>query len=247
MFMRSSALAYLMIVSLAAFLSLDSQIQSPVEAQSLGGAVARQNLDLPYDAGFFQGDSSEEESAEVVNFYGQQYEGDGIFFAIDRSGSMQSSGELQIAKREVSKNITEFTNRVQFGIVFFDRSITKYPSSGRPAESTPSMKAGALNWLNSVPGGGGSCAQEGLVQAMQFANFATSQRRVVVYVGDGGGTCNGADEANYLRQTVSIIKAQNYQRAQVNAIGVLDVDANGEQFMRSLAASNGGSYTRINR
>ncbi len=218
---------------------------SPLAAQALGGAGSKENLDLPYDAGIFNGEAEDEDAPEVIQFYGQQYEGDGVFFAIDRSGSMQSSGELDVAKREVAKNISEFSTRVQFGIVFFDKGLLKFPSSGRPAEAAPAMKAAGLNWVNSVKGGGGSCCQAGLVAAMQYANFSSSKRKVVIYVGDGGGSCNGADSGTYLKQTLAIVKSQNFQRAQINAIGVLDVSQEGKDFLTALAQSNGGSYTYI--
>ncbi len=220
---------------------------SNVGAQALGGAGSKENLDLPYDAGLFNGEAEDEDAPEVIQFYGQQYEGDGVFFAIDRSGSMQSSGELDIAKREVSKNISEFSTRVQFGIVFFDNGLLKFPTSGRPAEASPSMKAAGLNWVNSVKGGGGSCCQAGLVAAMQYANFSSSKRKVIIYVGDGGGTCNGADEGTYLKQTLAIVKAQNFQRAQINAIGVLQIGSIQGDFLTSLAQSNGGTYTKVTK
>ncbi len=72
-------------------------------------------------------------------------------------------------------------------------------------------------------------------------------RKVVVYVGDGAGTCNGANEQTYLNQTLSIVKSQNFQRSQVNAVGVLQIGNMQENFLRSLASGNGGSYVKITR
>jgi Mg-chelatase subunit ChlD len=218
-----------------------------VEAQSLSGGGLKANLDLPFDAGLFSDDGEDEDAPEIITFYSQQYEGDGIFYAIDRSGSMQNSGELDVAKREVSRNIMEFSNRVQFGVVFFDRGIVKFPSSGRAAEANPAMKAAGLNWVQSVPGGGGSCCQQGLIEALKYSNTSSATRKVVVYVGDGGGTCNGANEQTYLNQTLSVVKSQNFQRAQVNTVGVLDIGTIQDQFLRSLASSNGGTYVKITR
>jgi Mg-chelatase subunit ChlD len=218
-----------------------------LHAQTLAGGALKANLDLPFDAGLFNDDGEEEDAPEIITFYSQQYEGDGIFYAIDRSGSMQTSGELDIAKREVSKNIREFSSRVQFGIVFFDRGITKFPAGGRPTEANSAMKAAGINWVQSVPGGGGSCCQQGLIEALKYANTSSASRKVVVYVGDGGGTCNGANEQTYLNQTLGVVKSQNFQRAQINAVGVLDVSSIGENFLRSLASGNGGSYVKITR
>ena len=216
-----------------------------VDAQTLTGGALKANLDLPFDAGLLTGEGEDEDAPEIITFYAQQYEGDGVFFTIDRSGSM-NQGELQIAKREVSRSIMEFSDRVQFGIVFFDRGITKFPANGRAADATPSMKAAGLNWVQSVPGGGGSCCREGLAEALKYSNTSSSRRKVVIYVGDGGGSCNGGG-GSYLKQTLSVVKAQNFQRAQVNTVGVMMSRGGAEQFLKSLARMNGGTYVNKTR
>ncbi len=216
-------------------------------AQTLTGGGNKANLDLPFDAGLSDGEGEDEDAPEIIQFYGQTFEGDGTFIAVDRSGSMQDSGELDIAKREISKMIQEFSDRVYFGLCFFDKGLLKFPASGRATEANPAMKAAAMNWVQTVRGGGGSCCQEGLITALTFANSAPSQRRVVVYVGDGGGTCKGANESTYLQTTLSVVKSQNYNRAQVNAIGVLNIGNIQDQFLRNLATSNNGTYTKVSR
>lgn len=158
---------------------------------------------------------------------------------------MQNSGELNIAKREVIKNIVEFSGRVEFAIVFFDRGIVRFPAGGRATKASAAMKAAAVNWVESIPGGGGSCCQQGLLEALKYANTSAARRRILVYVGDGGGTCNGASEQDYLAQTLGVVRSQNVQRAQINAIGVLDVGTIQEAFLRSLASQNGGRYVRV--
>ena len=231
-------------IILALAFSVILGLASTVQAQELGGTAAtKENLDLPFDA---IGENDEEEDApEIVTFYGQQLEGDGIFYVIDKSWTMNNDGELPIAKREVIRNIQEFSSRVQFSIVFFDSSVVKYPSSGTPAEANPGMKASAISFVQTVQSGTGSCCQQGLSQGLRFANMASSKRKVMVYVGDGGGTCQGADEATYLRQTLGSVTSQNYQRVQINCIGVLRPSALGIDFMKRLSATNGGTYTLI--
>ena len=224
-----------------------SWLTPSLHAQELGGSFVKANLDLPFDAGAGEGEGEDEDAPEIIQFYGQTFEGDGTFVAIDRSGSMQNSGELDIAKREVTRMITEFSDKAYFGIVFFDKQILKYPTSGRAAKANPSMKAGAISWVQTVAGGVGSCCQEGLIAALTFANSAPAKRKVVVYVGDGGGTCKGQNEQTYLTATLAAFKGANFQRAQCNAIGVLEVGASQERFLRSLASSNSGSYTKVTR
>ena len=85
------------------------------------------------------------------------------------------------------------------------------------------------------------------MEALKYANTSSSSRKVVVYVGDGGGTCNGANETTYLTETLAAVKSMNFQRAQVNSVGVLNINNLRENFLRNLASGNGGSYVRITR
>jgi len=206
-------------------------------------AQIKENLDLPFDA--LGEEEEEEEAPEVVNFYNTNLEGDGFFYVIDRSVSMQNAGELPRAKTEVKKNIGEFPNRVQFGIVFFDAGIAKFPGSGQPAEASEAMKQAGKGFVDSVAPGSGTCCLQALMTALQFANRAKSKRKVIVYLSDGGGTCQGGDEMQYLNKTISAVTGANYQRVRINTILVLEPTGGGENFMRRLASSNGGSYTRI--
>jgi hypothetical protein len=237
----------LLSLSLVAFLvSVCVLLLSPssLKAQAVGGAGIKENLDLPFDA---LGQAEDEEDApEIVTFYGQQLEGDGFFYVIDRSSTMQNAGELDRAKKEVVKNISEFSDRVQFGVVFFDADVRKFPSSGQPADANPGMKQSGTNFVQSTPGGSGTCCQKAISAILQMANQATSKRKVIVYLSDGGGTCNGGDEPSYLRQTVTLATSQNYQRIPINTIGVIELGQVQEAFMKQLASSNGGTYTRIN-
>lgn len=203
----------------------------------------KENLDLPYEA---DGEVEVDEDApEIHIFYGQQLEGDGIFYVIDRSSTMQDAGELAVAKREVIRNIREFSEGVQFGIVFFESGVIQFPPSGQPAEANAAMKAAATSYVQSAAGGFGTCCLEGLATGLRMASRATSRRKVLVYVGDGGGTCQGADEARYLQTTLAAITARNWERVQIHTIGVLDVGRIQEDFLRRLASANGGSYRRI--
>lgn len=224
-------------------------VASQLQAQSLDSATLgkKENLDLPFNASLTAPELEEEDAPEVITFYSYQFEGDGVFFAIDRSGSMSDRGELPIAKREVTKNINEFSPNVQFAVVFFDREIKQWPESGRPAVATLDAKRSAVSWTQAIRGGGGSCAQQGLIAALKFANQSTSTRKVVIYVGDGGGWCHGANEVEYLAQTLGVVKSQNHQRAQINAIGVLKIKPVSDQFLQQLTRQNRGSYTRVVR
>src|SRR5262245_687158 len=183
-------------------------------SQSLGGGAAvKENLDLPFDA--IGENENEEEAPEIVSFYGTQLEGDGFFYVIDKSGSMQDSGELNIAKREVTRNITEFSDKVRFGIFFFSKDVVKFPQRGQAAAANPAMQASGTNFNQPAQSTTGSCPQAGLSAALLMASNCSSKRKVIVYLGDGGGTCPGSSEGEYLKQTLAAVAAQNWQRIQI--------------------------------
>ena len=220
-------------------------------AQSFGGGnlgngvATKENLDLPFDA---RGTSQEEEedAPEVVVFYNQQLEGNGIFYVLDASTSMETQGELAIAKREILKNVSEFSSEEQFGIIFFNADVRKFPAAGTPAQANPAMKAAATAFVESATGAQGSCCQQGMIAALQMANLSTALKKVIVYVGDGGGYCGpGTGGSLFQDQTVLAVTQQNYQRIQINCIGVLSPPPANEEFMQHLAHANQGTYSRI--
>ena len=182
-----------------------------------------------------------------VVFYGIPLLGDGIFYVVDTSGSMMDSGELNIAKNEIIRTINELPEDHQFGIVFFASNVTKFPASGFPATANAAMKAAATSFVESIGQGAGSCPQQGFAAALDMARASSARRDVVVYAGDGGGTCQGADEATYLKQTLQQVTEENSGHAQIHSVGVLSPNRIGEDFMKALAAQNSGIYVRVER
>lgn len=233
--------------SCVVFLSCAAGSRAVAQTPGGLGLGVKENLDLPFDA-LGEEDEEDEEAPEVVMFYGTALEGEGFFYVIDRSGSMQDSGELVIAKREVTRNITEFTERVRFGVFFFDKGVQRFPSGDQAAKADSGSKASAISFVESMTSGSGSCPLVGLAAALDMANKCSVRRKVITYVGDGGGHCAGArNEAEYHARTLAGVGVQNYQRLQINAIGVLDVSPAQELFLQSLASMNGGTYKRIMR
>jgi len=215
---------------------------SPAFAQESGGGGSKENLDLPVDAA---GREEEEEAPEIVIFYGQQFEGDGIFFCLDRSETMSQGRRWKTCQKEVVKSILQFSEKVQFGLVFFDATLVKFPSTGRPAEATPTMKAAAQAMVMSMHIGSGTCSKEALLAALQFANLATVKRRIIFYLSDGGQTCRGADPGQYGKQCLSEVRARNTSGVKINSICVGGPTPEDESWMKTLAAQNDGQYTRV--
>jgi hypothetical protein len=206
-----------------------------------GQFKSKENLDLPYDA--FGLNETEEEAPEVVVFYGQSFEGDGIFYCLDRSSST-CGGEIAIEKRETIRNIMEFSSRVEFGIAFYDRGLRKFPSSGRPITADAGGKSAAVSFVSSTQCGGGTCVKLGLMACLDFASFSSAKRNVIIYLGDGGTTCPGADPSAYAQTTLAEVKSKNFKNAQINSIHV-GTDPPG--FSKQLASQNGGTFNQITR
>ncbi|MBI4604537.1 MAG: VWA domain-containing protein [Planctomycetes bacterium] len=229
------------LASAVAAFGLPSRSPSPSAPEGL-----KENLDLPLDAG---GDPDDDDDyIETIRFYGSDFEADGFFPVVDRSKTMQDRGELPRAKSEATRIVQEFSSRVQFGLFFFDKGLVQFPGGDTPAIAHPPQKQSAVAWIQTVAPGSGTCGQPGLVAALRMANRSTAKRRVIVYISDGGGTCPGSQgEAEYLRETLAVVTGLNYQRIRIDTIGVIDVGPLQEEFLRQLAASNGGTYRRISR
>ncbi len=218
---------------------------APSRAQSIGGVTGtKENLDLPFDA---VGDTGpDDDPPEIIDILGRRLEGDAFFFVIDRSSSMHGE-PLALAKREIARNIRELPATTEFGIVFFDSGVDKFPRGARPARATPAMKAAALSWLSGVPGGHGSCCRRALLEALRFANLSTSGRSAILYVGDGGGTCPGnGGEPAYLDETLGRVRSMNRRNARIDTIGVRMAGRTTQEiFLRRLASQNSGHYSTI--
>ncbi len=213
-----------------------------LNAQNLGGAAAKQNLDLPVNAR--TDDREDEEAPETVSFYGQLFESEVVVFVVSREGGMQVRGDLDVVKRELVNAISEFSQRMQFGIVFYDRGVEQFRR--HVVTATAEIKATAATFIRSIPGGGGSCINEGLMSALRLAILAPATHKAVIYIGTGSGFCQGANQEVYLARA---LKTTNFVahagNIQVNTIGVAQSNLCGAEFLRQVARSNGGTSVHL--
>jgi hypothetical protein len=180
-------------------------------------------------------------------FAGREIAADGVFFLLDRSRSMQDSGELHLAKRAIIETLSETWSIPQLGVIIFDANLLTFPADGRPADGREAAVRGtAIRFVNAAPGESGTCVLKGLLAALDLVSRSTAGRNVIIYVGDGGGTCGG-NESNYHTLTLQEATAANNGRAEIHAFGVLMAGRTAqEQFLRALAAANGGTYSDLN-
>lgn len=178
---------------------------------------------------------------------GQEIAADAVFFVVDRSGSMQNTGELRRAQQIITGVLENDLSRGdEFGITFFDSGVLKFPSSGMPARATAGEIAVAARWVAAMRGGGGSCVQQGFLSALGFVDSAAARNSAIIYIGDGGGTCAGRSETQYLAATLQTVTEANQGRARIYTFGVLMRGRpRQENFLRELAEANGGTYTPV--
>jgi len=207
------------------------------------GGASKENLDLPFDA-LSESEDDDEKAPEVIVFYAQQYEGDGFFYSCDMSGSMNQESKFKKLQREVIKNVSQFSEKVQFGICFFNNALKKFPSNGRPADANPAMKAAAIAFVMSATPGRGSCSKPALLACLQFASQSSSKRKVIIHLSDGVNKCNNLELTAYNQEILAEVAARNTQRVKINTI-CIGSDHVDEEWMRKLAFQNNGQASRV--
>jgi hypothetical protein len=61
----------------------------------------------------------------TFTFYGQEVSGDAVFFVIDRSFHMLETGELQRAKMQVQRALSDMPDGTRFAVLFFDAGMRR--------------------------------------------------------------------------------------------------------------------------
>lgn len=114
-------------------------------------------------------------------FYGRVLEADAVFFVIAGSASMRDSGELQVARRELTRVLRTLPDGVEFAIILFDSRIRSFPQGEQPARA-PDDITEAVKFVGATPGGSGSCLRAALQAALNFARASSAERRMLVLV-----------------------------------------------------------------
>jgi Mg-chelatase subunit ChlD len=208
----------------------------------------KENLDLPFDA---IGETEEEELApEIVVFYGAVYEADGLFFALDESGSMDYQGRWELQTREILRTISEMSDRAEFGVVFYATGVSAFRDA--PVTATEGSKQAAKAWVQSRHPQGDTCLAEGTVRALQIAAKSKAKHRSVIVTSDGkpdicstGQGATGDQLGGLIQKT---LQANPGRRIKVHTIWVGEVnDPVPMEFMKRLATAHGGTFRAVSR
>lgn len=167
-----------------------------------------------------------------------------LVLVVDRSYTMWGA-PFEIAQREIRKLISTLKEITSFALVFFDRTVVHYPANRIPEPATEEYKRSALEYVASVQCRWDTCPHAALVAGIYSARLGPGFERVVVYLGNGGGQCQGADENAYLDWTLERIPPYNMGEVRIFVVGIGAMRPWNEKFLRELASQNGGAYAHL--
>jgi hypothetical protein len=145
-------------------------------------------------------------------------------------------------KVEVARGISQLSAGDRFGLVFYDSSFIRFPSTEEPAGATPEMVAKAIELIEAIQTGGGTCPKPALILAITWAEASGQGPKVIVLISDGRATC-GIDEAEYQAQTLEEIAARNVSGTPIRTID-LDTVGGNPAWLKLIAERTGGAYAR---
>ncbi len=177
------------------------------------------------------------------SFCGHDFEGSAIVFVVDRSGS--NNHGFSLAKPKIVDLIERSAPHFELGVVFSDRGVYRFPASGAVLRATRQHKNELKAAVSGMPGGGGSCPHRGLLVALEMAKDSRAERKLVVYMGDGGGTCQGGSEAEYLRQTLAEIQAKNGGEVVIHCVNSKPGSRVHSDFLYELSDATGGTVVPL--
>ncbi|MBI4582655.1 MAG: VWA domain-containing protein [Planctomycetes bacterium] len=183
-------------------------------------------------------------SEDALDCEKSPFSGEAVVYLIDRSGST-AGGDLDLEKREVLRDIENFSSCVEFGIIFYDTNLMKFPAGGKPVPASSEFKAAAKAFIQSVQAGHGTCFKSALLSALDLADLARAERKRIIFFSDGYAACPGTDSTAYSNQTLQEVKTRNQGKVPIHTVGI-GSDIN-ENFMKALAAQNNGTYRKIDR
>lgn len=171
----------------------------------------------------------------LPRFFGHELKNSRLTFVIDVSGSMSESSsggktKLQIVKDELTKTINSFDKRYWFNMVFYSTGCVAWKK--KLEKATDAFKKEAVEKVASLSPLAATNISMALKMASKDGNTDT-----IILLSDGKPTAGIIDPTAVLRDVRSWNK---FRKIKINTVGMQGCDPD---FMRKLAAQNGGSYT----
>ena len=203
------------------------------------GLTARTPLDLPNGGEGIEVD--EKEGLEPLTFYGNEFEGDGFFFCLDKSGSMANDSRLDTLKSEVVKALDSLTSKSEFGIVAFSTGWISWDT--RPKRAQPDIVDDAKNWVNQLNAAGQTHLAPAGVETIRLSSLSRKKHKHIIVLSDGLPNGPGALDSA-ITDTINAITLANWERTPIHTIYIGDNQI-GKNFMQTLALMNSGTFTQV--
>ncbi len=171
---------------------------------------------------------------EPRTFYGMKVHSRRMVFVLDISGSMN----IPFAKVNLKNAYRTLGPQERFAIVCYDNRVFHWPASKSLAAATPTSKAEADAWVDSLTGGGATAIYDALKRAFELA--AGGDAADTIYFLSDGYPTHGISDSSLIAEAA---RSWNPRRQViVHAIGIGDHD---ESLMATLAEEHRGSYRAL--
>lgn len=170
----------------------------------------------------------------------------GIFFCLDKSGSMVERSKLNRLKQETVKSISQLSENDQFAIIFFDANMVRLPATEEPLHATEEMKNAAISFVMSNVPGNGTCPLPALLAALQYAEKSTAKNNMIVLFTDGYPACPGSDATAYMELVSTTLAQRNTSGIPIYTIGMGSPAELPEAWLTEIAEQNHGACARLN-
>jgi hypothetical protein len=167
---------------------------------------------------------------------------DALIYIVDRSGSAMEG--FRFAQGYLARVIDGLDEGDEIGIIFSDTRVLPWPPQGNLAKATSDSRRAAAEFVRTATGGHGSCPADAFEKAIAWAEASNGKRKLIYYIGDGGGTCRGRPEKEYIEEMFEQVTRRSTGVAEIHAIA-LDGGPYGEAFLHELASRNRGTFTRF--
>ena len=200
-------------------------------------------LDLP--SGGSGTEEVEDDSPELITFYGAEFEGNAFFWCLDRSCTMGwnsgGAGPTPLARLqlEMIQAIAQLSEDTHFGIVKFSDSHERWKAL--PVPATPDYKIDAVTWVQNMTSGGTTCIAPAVIDTLQMAAFSTRPEKRLILVGDGLSMCPPPNTPQQNQHTLMEITLANAHRIPIDTIFISGVPG-GIELFALIAQNNDGVF-----
>ena len=173
--------------------------------------------------------------AGQIEFFGVLFEGDSFVWCLDKSGSMNWGGRIDVLKQEMAEVLTAISQRVEFSIVAFSADTIYWNLT--PQAATIPGKVSAIAWVQGIDAGGMTLMAPALTRIIEISNLSRRKSKQIILLSDG--------EPSDGKETVlGAARRTNRERTPINTI-LISRSGSAARFFRQLATEHGGTFTKI--